>query len=192
MPEPVRVRGDLLDQRVDAIVNAWNRNFIPWWLLVPSGVSGAIKRRGGHQPFREVRRHGTLRPGQAVVTSAGRLPHTGACTMRLATRARALATPEDPVSHHRPCTAGARRRWPMPVLCARQHRSVLVGGRARPGVAVGPDLAVARGLEASGTMSRKRPVPRSGAERLPCLGLSRRPVRAQCTARLSERARCSR
>jgi len=75
VPEPVRVRGDLLDQRVDAIVNAWNRNFIPWWLLVPSGVSGAIKRRGGHQPFREVRRHGTLRPGQAVVTSAGRLPY---------------------------------------------------------------------------------------------------------------------
>jgi hypothetical protein len=26
------VQGDLLDQDVDVIVNAWNRNIIPWWL----------------------------------------------------------------------------------------------------------------------------------------------------------------
>jgi O-acetyl-ADP-ribose deacetylase (regulator of RNase III) len=75
MPDPEIVHGDLLDQRVDAIVNAWNRNFLPWWLLIPQGVSGAIKRRGGYQPFRELRRLGVLRPGQAVVTSAGRLPY---------------------------------------------------------------------------------------------------------------------
>lgn len=68
------VRGDLLDQPVEAIVNAWNRNFIPWWLLLPQGVSGGIKRRGGFQPFRELRRFGLLRAGQAVLTSAGRLP----------------------------------------------------------------------------------------------------------------------
>ncbi|TWT38617.1 macro domain-containing protein [Blastopirellula retiformator] len=36
------VTGDLLDQPVEVIVNAWNRNIIPWWLLVPQGVSGAI------------------------------------------------------------------------------------------------------------------------------------------------------
>jgi hypothetical protein len=36
------VQGDLLDQDVDVIVNAWNRNIIPWWLLLPQGVSGAI------------------------------------------------------------------------------------------------------------------------------------------------------
>ena len=39
--------GDLLDQDVEVIVNAWNRNIIPWWLLLPQGVSGAIKRRAG-------------------------------------------------------------------------------------------------------------------------------------------------
>ena len=50
------VEGDLLDQNVDVIVNAWNRNIIPWWLLLPQGVSGAIKRRAGTAPFREVRR----------------------------------------------------------------------------------------------------------------------------------------
>ena len=75
MPRRVDVvDGDLLEQPVDAIVNAWNRNFIPWWLLLPQGVSGAIKRRGGYAPFRELRRFGILKPGDAVVTTAGRLP----------------------------------------------------------------------------------------------------------------------
>jgi len=44
---PALVRGDLLDQEVEVIVNAWNRNIIPWWLLLPQGVSGTIKRKGG-------------------------------------------------------------------------------------------------------------------------------------------------
>ena len=48
------VHGDLLDQDVDVIVNAWNRNLIPWWLLLPQGVSGAIKRLAGLRPFREL------------------------------------------------------------------------------------------------------------------------------------------
>ena len=68
------VTGDLLDQDVDVIVNAWNRNIIPWWLLLPQGVSGAIKRRGGTGPFQELRKHGAIPLGGAVLTSAGRLP----------------------------------------------------------------------------------------------------------------------
>lgn len=68
------VIGDLLDQRADAIVNAWNRNIIPWWLLLPQGVSGAIKRRGGTQPFRELARMGPIPRGGAVLTGAGDLP----------------------------------------------------------------------------------------------------------------------
>ena len=68
------VEGDLLDQDVEVIVNAWNRNIIPWWLLLPQGVSGAIKRRGGKAPFREVGRHGAIPLGGAVLTSAGKLP----------------------------------------------------------------------------------------------------------------------
>lgn len=71
------VEGDLLDQDVEVIVNAWNRNIIPWWLLLPQGVSGAIKRRGGTGPFKEVRRHGSNPLGGAVLTSAGRLPFKG-------------------------------------------------------------------------------------------------------------------
>ena len=66
--------GDLLDQNVEAIVNPWNRNFIPAWLLWPHGVSGAIKKRAGWQPFHELRRFGTLKLGEAVATDAGKLP----------------------------------------------------------------------------------------------------------------------
>lgn len=71
------MEGDLLDQPVEAIVNAWNRNIIPWWLLLPQGVSGAIKRRGGTAPFREVARHGPMPLGSAVWTGAGTLPFQG-------------------------------------------------------------------------------------------------------------------
>lgn len=73
--EPIIVDGDLLDQPTDAVVNAWNRNVVPWWLLLPQGVSRAIKRRAGLQPFREVSRLGPIALGHAVHTSAGRLPY---------------------------------------------------------------------------------------------------------------------
>jgi O-acetyl-ADP-ribose deacetylase (regulator of RNase III) len=69
------VQGDLLDQDVEVIVNAWNRNLIPWWLLLPQGISGAIKKRGGLSPFKELRKFGVLPLGGAAVTGAGRLPY---------------------------------------------------------------------------------------------------------------------
>lgn len=71
------VTGDLLNQDVEVIVNAWNRNIIPWWHLLPQGVSGAIKKRAGYQPFREVAKYGPIPLGGAVFTSAGRLPFKG-------------------------------------------------------------------------------------------------------------------
>jgi O-acetyl-ADP-ribose deacetylase len=71
------VEGDLLDQDVDVIVNAWNRNVVPWWLLLPQGVSRAIKKRAGTGPFKELRKHGPIPLGGAVLTSAGRLPFKG-------------------------------------------------------------------------------------------------------------------
>ena len=67
------VTGDLLDQEVEVIVNAWNRNIIPWWLLIPQGVSGAIKKRGGLAPFRERSKLGPIPLGGAVLTGAGNL-----------------------------------------------------------------------------------------------------------------------
>ncbi len=71
------VDGDLLRQPVDVIVNSWNRNFIPYWLLIPVGVSGAIRRQAGAEPFRQVGKHGLLPVGAAVLTGAGRLPFKG-------------------------------------------------------------------------------------------------------------------
>jgi O-acetyl-ADP-ribose deacetylase (regulator of RNase III) len=71
------VEGDLLDQDVDVIVYAWNRNVIPWWLLLLQGVSGAILRRGVRVPFQAVRRHGSIPLGGAVLTSAGKLRFRG-------------------------------------------------------------------------------------------------------------------
>jgi O-acetyl-ADP-ribose deacetylase (regulator of RNase III) len=75
--EPELRYGDLLDQDVDVIVNAWNRNIIPWWLLLPQGVSRAIKKRAGVGPFREVARAGPIPLGKAVLTGPGRLRHRG-------------------------------------------------------------------------------------------------------------------
>ena len=75
----------------DLLVNAWNRNIIPWWLLLPQGVSGAIKRRGGTGPFKELRKNGSIPLGDAVLTSAGRLPfkaiiHVAGINMRRASQ----------------------------------------------------------------------------------------------------------
>jgi O-acetyl-ADP-ribose deacetylase len=73
--KPALVKGNLINQDVDVIVNAWNRNAIPWWLLLPQGVSGAIKRAAGIAPFVELGRLGLMPLGSAVRTSSGRLPY---------------------------------------------------------------------------------------------------------------------
>lgn len=77
MPTILRVKGDLLSQPVDAIVNPWNQNLIPHWLLVTQGVSGAIKRRTGRAPFDALRRGGFMRLGEARLTDAPNLPFRG-------------------------------------------------------------------------------------------------------------------
>lgn len=69
------VEGDITLQDTDCIVNAWNRNFFPWWLLVPQGVSRAIRKKAGNQPFRELARMPVLKLGDAVHTSAGNLSY---------------------------------------------------------------------------------------------------------------------
>jgi O-acetyl-ADP-ribose deacetylase (regulator of RNase III) len=46
-------------------------------LLIPQGVSGAIKKLAGLQPFKELARYGPIPLGQAVLTSAGKLPFCG-------------------------------------------------------------------------------------------------------------------
>ena len=69
------VQGDITEQSVDAIVNAANSS-----LLGGGGVDGAIHRKGGEEilaecrALRSSRYGGGLPTGQAVATTAGRLP----------------------------------------------------------------------------------------------------------------------
>ena len=72
---PQIVYGNIIDQNVEVIVNPWNRNIIPWWLLHPQGVSKAIKSKGGYVPFKELAKCGPIELGGARLTSAGRLPY---------------------------------------------------------------------------------------------------------------------
>jgi O-acetyl-ADP-ribose deacetylase len=70
------VRGNLLEERVDAIVNAANGH-----LAHGGGVAGIIARAAGpalqEESERIVRSRGPLPTGSAVVTTAGKLPFKG-------------------------------------------------------------------------------------------------------------------
>lgn len=61
--------GDITELVVDVIVNAANSD-----LWMGSGVAGAIKTKGGEEIEREAIAMGPIRPGEAVMTTAGKLP----------------------------------------------------------------------------------------------------------------------
>ncbi len=61
--------GDLTEFAGDAVVNAANN-----WLKLGAGVAGAIRRKGGPEIQAECDRIGPIKVGEAVLTTAGRLP----------------------------------------------------------------------------------------------------------------------
>lgn len=75
MPAPriLIITGDLVDQDVDAIVNAANSD-----LVLGAGVAGAIRDRGGPEIQRECDEHGSVGIGEAAITCGGR----AACASR--------------------------------------------------------------------------------------------------------------
>lgn len=62
------LKGDITSMQVDAIVNAANND-----LLLGGGVAGAIRRKGGPRVEEECERIGSIRLGEAAVTTAGNL-----------------------------------------------------------------------------------------------------------------------
>src|ERR1700730_6605213 len=64
----VIIAGDLVEQDVDAIVNAANND-----LQLGGGVAGAIRTRGGPSIQRECDAHGRVKVGEAASTGGGEL-----------------------------------------------------------------------------------------------------------------------
>jgi len=64
----VIISGDLVQQEVDAIVNAANNE-----LKLGGGVAGAIRRAAGPSVQDECDAHGEVKVGEAAITGAGRL-----------------------------------------------------------------------------------------------------------------------
>jgi O-acetyl-ADP-ribose deacetylase len=97
MPAPriVIIDGDLVDQHVDAIVNAANND-----LVLGAGVAGAIRRRGGPSIQRECDALGPINVGEAAITGAGDLParhviHAASMTLGGRTTADSLKSSMD-------------------------------------------------------------------------------------------------
>jgi O-acetyl-ADP-ribose deacetylase len=84
------VEGDITSRQVDAVVNAANN--VLW---MGSGVAGAIKARGGDEIERAAMAQGPIQPGEAVLTTGGRLParhviHAAAMAQDLRTDAQLI------------------------------------------------------------------------------------------------------
>ena len=94
-PRIVIIAGDLVEQDVDAIVNAANSD-----LILGGGVAGAIRSRGGPTIQAECDAHGPVKVGEAAVTGGGELPahhviHAASMALGGATTADSLQSSMD-------------------------------------------------------------------------------------------------
>jgi O-acetyl-ADP-ribose deacetylase (regulator of RNase III) len=98
-PRIVIIDGDLVEQHVDAIVNAANND-----LVLGAGVAGAIRRRGGAAIQGECDAHGPVNVGEAAITGGGELPahhviHAASMALGGRTTAGSLKSSMDHVFH---------------------------------------------------------------------------------------------
>ena len=96
-PRILIIAGDLVEQDVDAIVNAANND-----LKLGGGVAGAIRSRGGPTIQEECDAHGQVKVGEAALTGAGELParhviHAASMTLGGRTTAESLRSSMDHV-----------------------------------------------------------------------------------------------
>lgn len=94
-PQILIIAGDLVEQDVDAIVNAANND-----LVLGGGVAGAILSRGGSSIQEECDAHGPVQIGEAALTGAGELParnviHAASMSLGGRTTAEALRSSMD-------------------------------------------------------------------------------------------------
>lgn len=82
--------GDITKASCEAIVNAANSQ-----LWMGSGTAGAIKQAAGAQIEHEAVKQGPIQPGEAVVSSAGRLPPPIEWVVHAATMGPDLQTNEE-------------------------------------------------------------------------------------------------
>jgi O-acetyl-ADP-ribose deacetylase (regulator of RNase III) len=143
MPAPriVIISGDLVEQDVDAIVNAANND-----LVLGAGVAGAIRRRGGATIQQECDALGSIRVGEAAITSAGDLParfviHAASMGLGGITTSHALRSSMDHafrLAHEKdlrtiaiPAVGTGIARFPMDecaIIMARSLREALING----------------------------------------------------------------
>jgi len=62
------LKGDITERETDAIINTANN-----LLILGSGLSGAIKAKGGNTIAEECSKHGAVNIGDAAITTAGEL-----------------------------------------------------------------------------------------------------------------------
>jgi O-acetyl-ADP-ribose deacetylase (regulator of RNase III) len=137
----VIVSGDLVEQHVDAIVNAANND-----LVLGAGVAGAIRARGGATIQQECDAHGPIRVGEAAITGGGQLParyviHAASMGLGGATTSQSLRSSMDHTfrlaheNHIRtiaiPAVGTGIARFPMGEcanIMAASLRNALIGG----------------------------------------------------------------
>jgi O-acetyl-ADP-ribose deacetylase len=97
MPAPriVIINGDLVEQQVDAVVNAANND-----LVLGAGVAGAIRKRGGPTIQEECDAHGPIEVGTAAITGGGNVParyviHAASMALGEITTSRSLRSSMD-------------------------------------------------------------------------------------------------